>query len=61
MTKTQNILGENVYQYPIAFLDYMFVITIYVISAFFLSVVIDGYLVPPFNKSIATQQSNFYL
>ena len=35
MTKTQNILGENVYQYPIAFLDYMFVITIYVISAFF--------------------------
>jgi hypothetical protein len=61
MTKTQNILGENVYQYPIAFLDYMFVITIYVISAFFLSVAIDGYLVPTFNQSIASQQSNFYL
>jgi len=61
MPKTQNILVENIYHYPIAFLDYMFVITIYVISAFFLSVVIDGYLVPPFNKSIAAQQSNFYL
>ena len=61
MTKNKTVLLENYNHYPIAFLDYIFVITIYTCCAFFLSVVIDGYIVPIYNPSIASHQSSIYL
>jgi len=61
MRKKQNILTENHWHYPIAFLDYLYVITIYATSAFFFSVLIDGYIVPEFNLQVAIKKRNIAL
>jgi len=61
MVKKENILTENPLHYPIAFLDYLYVITIYTISAIFFSVIIDGYIVPEFNLQLAIKRSNIVL
>jgi hypothetical protein len=61
MKKKQTILSENPSHYPIAFLDYLYVITIYSITAFFCSVIIDGYIVPDFNLQIALKRSSIFL
>jgi hypothetical protein len=60
MTK-KTILTENHWHYPVAFLDYLYVITIYATCAFFCSVLIDGYIVPEFNIQIAVNRSDIYL
>ena len=44
--KKITILTESHMHYPIAFLDYLYVITIYATCAFFCSVAIDGYIIP---------------
>jgi hypothetical protein len=61
MKKKLTILTENPIHYPIAFLDYLYVITIYSITAFFCSVIIDGYIIPDFNLQIALKRSNIFL
>lgn len=61
MVKKENILTENPFHYPIAFLDYLYVITIYTISAIFFSVIIDGYTIPEFNLQLAIKRSNIAL
>jgi hypothetical protein len=61
MTKKQNILTENHWHYPIAFLDYIYVITIYATCAFFCSVLIDGYIIPTFNVQIAIKRRSIVL
>jgi len=61
MVKKQNILSENHLHYPVAFLDYLYVITIYATSAFFFSVIIDGYIIPEFNVEVAIKKSNIVL
>lgn len=61
MTKKANILTENHWHYPIAFLDYLYVITIYSICAFFCAVIIDGYIIPDFNLQIALKRSSIFL
>ena len=47
--------------YPVAFLDYLYVITIYAICAFFCSVIIDGYIIPEFNIQTALKRSSIFL
>jgi hypothetical protein len=61
MVKKQNILSESHMHYPIAFLDYLYVITIYATCAFFCGVAIDGYVVPEFNLQIALKRSSGFL
>lgn len=61
MTKKQNILTENHLHYPVAFLDYLYVITIYATCAFFCSVIIDGYIIPDFNLQLAIKRRNIFL
>ena len=59
--KKNTILTENHWHYPVAFLDYLYVITIYATCAFFCSVLIDGYIIPEFNVQIAVNRSDIYL
>ena len=47
--------------YPVAFLDYMYVITMYSTCAFFCSVLIDGYIIPTFNLQIAIKRNSVVL
>ena len=61
MQKKETILTESPKHYPIAFLDYLYVITIYSICAFFCSVIIDGYIIPDFNLQIALKRSSIFL
>jgi hypothetical protein len=49
------------YQYPIALLDYSWVISIYVIVSFFLAVLIDGYLLPPFSYQYELKENSLFL
>lgn len=61
MPKKDTILTETHMHYPVAFLDYLYVITIYAICAFFCSVIIDGYIIPEFNLQIALKRSSIFL
>ena len=61
MTKKSSILSETPIHYSVAFLDYLYVITIYAICAFFCSVIIDGYIIPEFNLQIALKRSSIFL
>jgi hypothetical protein len=61
MTKKQTILTESPVHYPVAFLDYMYVITIYSTCAFFCSVLIDGYIIPIFNLQISIKRYSIVL
>ena len=61
MTKKQTILTEPHMHYPVAFLDYMYVITMYSTCAFFCSVLIDGYIIPTFNLQIAIKRNSVVL
>lgn len=58
MTKINDIISETnirgplsfpLVQYPLAFVDYLWVSVIYSISSFSLVTLIDGYLLPPFD------------
>lgn len=58
MTKSKEIITESeirgplsfpLIQYPLAFIDYLWVSVIYSICSFSLATLIDGYLLPPFN------------
>ena len=49
------------YDYPVALVDYIWVITFYVTAAFFLAALTDGYLLPPFEISDAKNDSSFGL
>lgn len=51
MTKTifKSTLTYPLIQYPFAFIDYLWVIIIYVVISFALATLIDGYLLPPFD------------
>ena len=61
MPKNDSILYEKPIHYPVAFLDYIYVITIYTTCAFFFSVLIDGYILPEFNLQIALTRSSIFL
>ena len=64
MAKTATFIHPLSYplvQYPICFLDYLWVITIYVICGFYLAVLIDGTILPPFKLEIESTYSSNYL
>jgi hypothetical protein len=61
MPKKYNILSESPIHYSVAFLDYLYVITVYSIIAFFCSIIIDGYIIPEFNLQIALKRSSIFL
>lgn len=48
-------------QIAISLVDYTWVITVYIVTAFSLSVFIDGYLLPPFDVTTESQESSLYL
>jgi len=48
-------------QYPIALLDYFWVITIYAFSSFYLALLIDGYLLPPYDQEKAEKENTLKL
>jgi hypothetical protein len=48
-------------QYPIALIDYLWVIIIYISSAFILAAIIDGYILPIFDKEKVSYESSPWL
>ncbi len=52
---------SNLTLFPIAFLDYLWAITIYVIASFGLAVLIDGYLLPKYSQKITDETSTLFL
>lgn len=48
-------------QYPIAFLDYLWVITLYVSISFIFAVLIDGAVLPPFDYDVEKEESSTHL
>jgi len=48
-------------QYPVILIDYIWVITIYVTLSFSLAVIIDGYILPPFDLKVESTYSSVYL
>jgi hypothetical protein len=59
--KLNNILNEPFYIYPIILIDYLWVITIYVTSAFLTVVLIDGHLLAKFNIEETMKRNSFIL
>jgi hypothetical protein len=54
-------LSYPIHQYPIVFIDYLWVITIYILISFSMAVIIDGYILPPFNEKKESTYSSAYL
>lgn len=54
-------MSRNIGKYFAAFLDYIWVLTIYVVLAFSLSSLVDGRLLPPFDEKKAEEESNIEL
>jgi hypothetical protein len=48
-------------QYPIAFVDYLWVITIYIVCSFILASIIDGNIVGKFDITVESYDSSWYL
>jgi hypothetical protein len=46
----KDLLAQPWSHYLISFLDYLWVITIYVFFSITLAIIIDGYIIPPFDK-----------
>ena len=59
--KPTDPLSYPIHVYPIAFIDYVWVITLYVTFSFCFAVVIDGYILPPFNYEHESNYSSMYL
>jgi hypothetical protein len=53
-------LSYPLHQYPIALIDYLWVITIYSVSSFTLALIIDGYILPEYDAE-KTQNTNSYI
>jgi len=52
---------NNTKKYGLAFFDYLWVLTIYVIFAFTISNIMDNYILRPFDEKNARKQSSFRL
>ena len=50
---------NNTKKYGLAFFDYIWVLTIYVIFAFTISNIMDNYILRPFDEKNARKQSAF--
>jgi len=56
-----NPLNYPFSQYPVAFLDYIWVITMYVTASFSLALLIDGHLLPSYDEKKESAESSFIL
>jgi hypothetical protein len=54
-------LSYPLLQYPIAFIDYLWVITIYAACSFILAIIIDGNILPKFDITAESDNSSWYL
>jgi len=54
-------LSHPFHQYPIAFLDYLWVIIIYISATLSLAIFIDGYFLPPFDQEESNKDTTFVL
>jgi hypothetical protein len=54
-------LSYPIHQYPIVFIDYIWVVTIYISIAFILAVIIDGHILPPFDYDKESKNSSIEL
>jgi membrane protease YdiL (CAAX protease family) len=54
-------LSYSIKQYPIAFLDYLWVITLYSTSAFFSAVILNKHLLSEFDKEKESKNSSYLL
>ena len=67
MSSTKNVkillspLSYPLIQYPICFIDYLWVISVYITSCFSLAVFIDGYLLPPFDLEQESKESSLFI
>ena len=59
--KNKSPLNYPLSVYPFAFIDYLWVLTIYIVSSFTLSVIIDGNILAPFDKDIESKDSSFII
>jgi hypothetical protein len=57
----KSTLSYPLIQYPFAFIDYLWVIIIYVVISFSLATLIDGYILPPFDIIYAEKERTFVL
>ena len=48
-------------QIAVSLVDYTWVISVYIVTAFSLSVFLDGYLLPPFDINVESQDTSLYL
>lgn len=63
MTKTifKSTLSYPLIQYPFAFIDYLWVIIIYVVISFSLATLIDGNILPPFDIAYTEKEKTYVL
>ena len=63
MAKTvfKSTLSYPLIQYPFAFIDYLWVIIIYVVISFSLATLIDGHILPPFDIAYTEKEKTFIL
>jgi len=54
-------LSYSIKQYPIAFLDYLWVISLYSISAFFSAVILNEHLFSEFDKDKESEHSSYLI
>jgi hypothetical protein len=54
-------LSYPLIEYPFVFIDYLWVITVYIIASFAMSVIIDGHIVPPFDIEKESKDSSIIL
>lgn len=63
MVKTifKSTLSYPLIEYPFAFIDYLWVIVIYVVISFSLATIIDGHILPPFDIVYTEKENTFIL
>lgn len=54
-------LNHPIEQYPIAFLDYLFIVFICITVGFSMAIIIDGYIFDKFDKEEESKQSSLYI
>jgi hypothetical protein len=54
-------LDYPLHEYPVAFIDYMWIMAIYITVGFIICVFINGYLLPPFNIEEESKDSSLLI
>jgi len=57
----KSALSYPLVQYPFAFIDYLWVIIIYVVISFSLATIIDGHILPPFDIAYTEKENTIVL